>query len=464
MAVKGKTKDDILAAFERRLANDAERRRGPRLPRSTGSPRCGSRTSCLERATLARHPRPHPHLSRRSAPARARARIGSSRTAPSCVADGRIEAVGEARDDSRARAAGRDGRRSRWLPHHARLHRRAYPLSADAGHRLLWRAAARLAAQLHLRRGAEIRRPGALRDASPRSFSTSCSAAGTTTAMVYCTVHPAIGRRLLRRGRTARRAHDRRQGDDGPRRARGADATRPQRGYDESKALIERWRGPRPARLRDHAALRDDLDAGAARGGRRAARANFRMLMSRRISTRTRPRSRWSPSAVSGGAELSRRLRRAPGCSGRARCSAIASICADDRSRRARARPARSPPSARRRTCFSAPACSIRRGSLGGRADRARHRRRRRHQLFDAAHRRRGLQGAAAQRPVLAGAARLLPDDARQRAGAQPRRPDRLDRTGQGGRPRRARPARDARRWRTGWSRPAATSRSNSSR
>ena len=42
---------------------------------------------------------------------------------------------------------------------------------------------------------------------------------GTTTAMVYCTVHPAVRRRVLRRSGSARRAHDRRQGDDGPRRA-----------------------------------------------------------------------------------------------------------------------------------------------------------------------------------------------------------------------------------------------------
>ena len=46
---------------------------------------------------------------------------------------------------------------------------------------------------------------------------------GTTTACVYCTVHPAFGRRVLRRGRAARRADDRRQGDDGPQRAAGAD-------------------------------------------------------------------------------------------------------------------------------------------------------------------------------------------------------------------------------------------------
>ena len=53
----------------------------------------------------------------------------------------------------------------------------------------------------------------------------------------------AIRRRVLRRGRGARRAHDRRQGDDGPRRAAKRSWTRAQRGYDESKALIERWRG-----------------------------------------------------------------------------------------------------------------------------------------------------------------------------------------------------------------------------
>ena len=42
---------------------------------------------------------------------------------------------------------------------------------------------------------------------------------GTTTAMVYCTVHPQSVGGILRRGRAARRPDDRRQDDDGPQRA-----------------------------------------------------------------------------------------------------------------------------------------------------------------------------------------------------------------------------------------------------
>ncbi len=39
---------------------------------------------------------------------------------------------------------------------------------------------------------------------------------GTTTAMVYCTVRPEVGRGLFRGGRAPKRPHDRRQSHDGP--------------------------------------------------------------------------------------------------------------------------------------------------------------------------------------------------------------------------------------------------------
>ena len=238
---------------------------------------------------------------------------------------------------------------------------------------------------------------------------------------------------------------------------------------DTAAARLRREQGadralarPRPARLRDHAALRGDLDAGAARGRRRAWRANFRTATSRPTPTRTRRRSRASRSCFPRRRAISTSTR-GPGCSGRARSSAIAFICRRARSPRSpRAGP--SPRSARRRICSSAPACSIRRGSGQARgADRARDRRRRGHQLFDAAHGGRGLQGAAAQRPVVAGARGLLPHDARQRPGAQPRRPHRLDRS------RARRPTSSCsirarrRRSRIGWRRRAAISRSSCS-
>ena len=117
------------------------------------------------------------------------------------------------------RPAARGGRPPA-APADAGLHRHPHPHAAGAGHRLLGRAAARLAEHLHLPRGGEVRRPGARRAHRRRASSTSCSRHGTTTAVAYCSVAPDLGRRLLRRGRGPRPAHDRRQGDDGPQRPR----------------------------------------------------------------------------------------------------------------------------------------------------------------------------------------------------------------------------------------------------
>lgn len=52
----------------------------------------------------------------------------------------------------------------------------------------------------------------------------------------------------------------------------------PKSGYADSRALIERWQGRRPARLRHHAALCADLDRGPAGTGRQASRRTFRRL------------------------------------------------------------------------------------------------------------------------------------------------------------------------------------------
>ena len=80
---------------------------------------------------------------------------------------------------SRGPSAGRDrGRRSCGQTDPAGLHRHAYPLSADARDRLLWRAAAGLAAKIHVRRRAEVFRSAAMPTTSRGSFSTSCSARG----------------------------------------------------------------------------------------------------------------------------------------------------------------------------------------------------------------------------------------------------------------------------------------------
>ena len=119
---------------------------------------------------------------------------------------------------SRPRASRRARRRSCRLNRHRRLHRRPRPLSADPGDRLLRRATARLAQQLHVRRGAEICRPRPLRaDRRVLPRRTHPLRHDDRDGLLHSA--SAICRRVLRRGREARRAHDRRQGHDGPRRA-----------------------------------------------------------------------------------------------------------------------------------------------------------------------------------------------------------------------------------------------------
>ncbi len=50
--------------------------------------------------------------------------------------------------------------------------------------------AARVAEEIHLRRGAALRRAGACRSASPSRFFDELVRHGTTTAAAYCSVHP----------------------------------------------------------------------------------------------------------------------------------------------------------------------------------------------------------------------------------------------------------------------------------
>ena len=183
---------------------------------------------------------------------------------------------------------------------------------------------------------------------------------GTTTAMVYCTVHPESVDAFFAAARSAGHAHDRGQGDDGPRRAGGAERhcrARLRREQGADRALAR----PRPARLRDHPALRGDLDAGATRGG---GRPRTRISGCLRPDPRQREQGgdRAGRGALSRGARAISTSTRAPGFSGRARSSAIAFTCRRAKSPRSpKAAPSR--PSARRRICFSAPACSIRRAS-----------------------------------------------------------------------------------------------------
>ena len=213
----------------------------PRSAKSTGSRRCGSRTSCLERE--------------------ARGSFAAA-SCPSTTIPAVARSVGVLADRrrrrSRRRRTDRGGRRARDVlaraPRDAVVDDHAgclimpgfidahihYPQTQVIGsygaqlldwlHNYTFVEEQKFADPAHCARVAEF-------------FLDELFRSGTTTAMVYCTVHPQSVEAFFAAAETARRAHDRRQGDDGPRRAAGRSWTRPQRGYDESKALIERWRG-----------------------------------------------------------------------------------------------------------------------------------------------------------------------------------------------------------------------------
>ena len=305
MAVKGKSKADILAAFERRLANDQTPRRGPRSPRSIASPRCGSRTSCHERER-ARHPRPivltSPTIPRQ--PGRPRAIY---------LEDGAVLVAGRANRGGRrgarhSRRAPLTARRSTIIRAHsscpgfidAHIH---YPQTQVIGsygaqlldwlHNYTFVEEQKFADPGHCARIAEF-------------FLDELIRCGTTTAMVYCTVHPqsvdAFFAEAERRG--ARMIAGKTMMD---RDAPEALTDTAQRGYDESKALIERWRRTRAARLCGHAALRRDLERGAT-GGRRRAGARISRGLRPDPSRRKHGRDRSRRRAVSRSADLSRRL------------------------------------------------------------------------------------------------------------------------------------------------------------
>ena len=240
MAVKGKSKADILAGFQRRLANDADSR----------DEDCARR----DRPDRGAAPQGHPAL---SANARViRGRILSFNDDPATsgasahsliedgavlVAGGRIEAVGEARDilarapegavvDDHAGCLIMSG----FIDAH--IHYPQTQVIGSYGAQLLdWLQnytfieEQKFADPAHCARGAEF-------------FLDELFRSGTTTAMVYCTVHPqsvdafftaaeARGARMI----AGKVMMDR----DAPQ----ALMDTAQRGYDESKALIERWRG-----------------------------------------------------------------------------------------------------------------------------------------------------------------------------------------------------------------------------
>ena len=196
------------------------RRRRPRSPRSTGSPRSGSRTSCLERAARVIRGR---ILSFTDDPAESGSRAYSLiEDGAVLVAGGLIEAVGEARDILARAPAGRAHRRSFRLRSSlpgfidAHIHYPQTQVIGSYGAQLLdWLHNYTFVEEQKFADPAHCARVAAF-------FLDELFRSGTTTAMVYCTVHPESVDAFFAEARSARRAHDRRQGDDGPRRAGGA--------------------------------------------------------------------------------------------------------------------------------------------------------------------------------------------------------------------------------------------------
>ena len=220
-------------------------------------------------------------------------------------------------------AARRGDRRSLRLSDSSGIHRRPHSLSADAGHWLVRRATARLAPQLHLCRRAEVR--GSPHCAAVASFFLDeLFRCGTTTAMVYCTVHPqsvdAFFAEAERRG--ARMIAGKVMMD---RDAPANSWTLPNAATTRASALIDRWRG----RGRLAYAITPRFAVTSTRGstgGGRSARAGIPGRLRPDASRRKPCRDRRRRGAAS------RRLRAiststiAPACLGRARYSAIASI------------------------------------------------------------------------------------------------------------------------------------------
>ena len=164
------------------------------------------------------------------------------------VRDGLVAAVGPAADVAAAGGPRRAGHRPPPAPADAGLHRHPHPHAAGAGHRLLGRAAPRLAEHLHLPRRGEVRRPRPRRAHRRRLPRRAPRATAPPPPSPTARSHPASADAFFAAAAGPQPAHDRRQGDDGPQRPRRRHATPPQSSYDDSKALIARWHGQGPRR------------------------------------------------------------------------------------------------------------------------------------------------------------------------------------------------------------------------
>ena len=254
----------------------------------------------------------------------------------------------------------------------------------------------------------------------------------------------AIGRRPVRRGRKARHAHHRRQGADGPQRARGAarhraDRLRRLQGADRALA----W--PRRASLY---AITPRFAGTSTPAQLDAAGSLWREHPDVFVHTHiaeNRAEIAWTAKLFPESEELSRRLRSSrPDRAARGAGAWRASW-------RGRALPLPREPHGARALPDVEPVSRLRpvphrrreEPASAGRG-RAGHRHRRRHQLLAARHDGRGLRDRAAQRPFAQRDRGVLSRDARRRARARPGRPDRHDRARTRGRSRGARSKGDA--------------------
>ena len=136
------------------------------------------------------------------------------------VKDGKIEAVGPAAEAGRAASRRNAGRAFCRRADHAGLHRPAYPFSADPGDRVLRHPAARMAGEIHLRRGAEIRRSAA-RGAQCRILPRRTSAKRHHHRAGILHGASRLGRGFVCGRAQAQCRHDRRQLGDEPQRPAG---------------------------------------------------------------------------------------------------------------------------------------------------------------------------------------------------------------------------------------------------
>ena len=142
------------------------------------------------------------------------------------IAGGKIVEVGAGAGRHRAPSR-RRGRDLRQAPDHGRLRRLPRALPADRHHRLLRRAAAGLAREIHLPRRGQVRRPRPRRRGrQPVSRRVPAQRHHHLLGLLHRA--SGLGRRLLHGRAAARVLHGRRQGDDGPQCA-GRSAATPRR-------------------------------------------------------------------------------------------------------------------------------------------------------------------------------------------------------------------------------------------